>query len=248
MANGAGIGLVPCIAVVGSIIWCWVIFPFPIGWMGPGIEMTGRVGTAGGCDTAIEVNSARGSMAVLTIGDIVSCIRSVQSSGGEWNWMGRTHTAGMTTRCYPIGVSEVSREAAGSTRQRAGTGTCGLVTESATGAFRILGDALVRRIIGGIRIVGCPLPVCRMRFGRRMTGRVGAVPQGFVVNGRVGNEAAIEDVLWAAVAVSAIKLVRLCCRAVIAGVLVRQSMGGGRPPVSRVAAGFKATRPCTPAP
>ena len=89
--------------------------------------------------------------------------------------MGRTHTAGMTTRCDPVGVSEISGEAAGSTGEQAGSWTCGLVAKRATGVFRILGDALVRRIIGGIRIVGCPLPVGGVRFGVRVTGKGGTV-------------------------------------------------------------------------
>ena len=64
-----------------------------------------------------------------------------------------------------------------------------------------------------------------------------------VENGRVGNEAAGEDVLWAAVAVSAIKLVRLCRRAVIGSGRMRQRMRGRRTPCPRMAAGFKTARP-----
>jgi len=176
VADGARISLVRCIAMVGSIIWCWVVFPLPIGWMGPGIGMTGRVGTAGGGDTAIKVSGAWGSMAVLTVGQIVFCIRSVQTSGGEWNLMGRTYAAGMTARCDPVCIGEISGEATRSTRQRAGTGTYGVVAESATGVLRILGNTLMRRVIGGIRIVGCPLPVGGVRFGRGVTGEGGTVP------------------------------------------------------------------------
>jgi len=43
VADGAGIDLVPRVAVAGSIIWRWVIFPLPISGMGPGIGMAGRV-------------------------------------------------------------------------------------------------------------------------------------------------------------------------------------------------------------
>ena len=176
MADGAGIDLVPCVAVGGYITWRWVIFPLPIGWVGPGIGMAGRVGATGGGYTSIKVNGARGSVAVLTVGQIVFCIRSVQTSGGEWNLMGRTYAAGMTARCDPVCIGEISGEATRSTRQRAGTGTYGVVAESATGVLRILGNTLMRRVIGGIRIVGCPLPVGGVRFGRGVTGEGGTVP------------------------------------------------------------------------
>ena len=176
MADGARINLIPCIAVVGSIIWRWVIFPLPISGMGPGIGMAGRVGAAGGGDTAIKVNSARGSMAVLAEGQIVFCIRSVQTSGGEWKLMGRTYTTGMTAGCDAVCIGEISGEATRRTRQWAGTGTYGVVAESATGVLCILGNTLVRRVIGGIRIVVCPLPVGGVSFGRRVTGEGGTVP------------------------------------------------------------------------
>jgi len=48
------------------------------------------------------------------------------------------------------------------------------------------------------------------------------------------------------VAVSTIKLVNLCCRAVIGSVNMRESMGGRRLPSSRMAAGFKTARAFKP--
>ena len=176
MADGAGIDLVPCVAVVGYITWRWVIFPLPIGWMGPSIGVAGRVGAASGCYTTTEINGAWGSVAVLAEGQIVFCIRPVQTSGGEWKLMGRTYAAGMTARCDAVCVGEISGEAARSTRQRAGTGTYGVVAESATGVFRILANSLMRRVIGRVRIVVCPLPVSGVSFGRGVTGEGGAVP------------------------------------------------------------------------
>ena len=90
--------------------------------------------------------------------------------------MRRTYATGVTSRCDAVCVSEISGEAAGSTRQWAGTGTCGLVAKSATGVFRILPNSLVRRIIGRIGIVDCSLPVGGVGLGIGMAGRVGAVP------------------------------------------------------------------------
>jgi hypothetical protein len=119
------------------------------------------------------------------------------------------------------------------------------MAKSATGVFRILANSLVRRIIGGIGIVCCPLPISGMGLRIGMTNRVGAVPQGLVEYGGVGNEAAVEDVLWPAVAISTIKLVNLCRRSVIGSVHMRQNMRGRRLPSPRVTAGyFKTARPC----
>jgi hypothetical protein len=219
VADGAGVDLVPCIAVAGSIIRRWVVASLPISGMGPCIRVAGRiVRAAGRGKTTAKFNSPWDSMAVLTVGQIVFCSRSVQSGGGVRDFMGRIYAGGMTARCNAICIGETSREAAGSTRQRTGAGTCGLVAESATGVLRSFGGIPVRGIVGGIRIVGCPFPVCRMRSGRRMTGRGGAVPGTVVQNVGISNKAAAKVVSWPAMAVSTIKLINLCCRAVIAGV------------------------------
>ena len=121
------------------------------------------------------------------------------------------------------------------------------MAKSAADVFRNLINIPVRRIVGGIGVVSCPLPVGRMGLGIGVTVRCGAVSEGLVENGGVGNETAVEDVQWPAVAVSTIKLVCLCCRSVIGRVCVGQNMRGRRLPSPRVAVGcFKTARPAAP--
>ena len=164
VADGAGINLVSCVAVAR-----------PISGMGPGIRVAGRVLRASrGGETAVKGYSGWDSVAFLTVGQIVSCRRSVQSGGGVWDFMGRSYAGGMTSRCNAVCISEIGGKAAGSTGKRAGAGPCGFVAKSATDLFRILSDIPVSREIDGIRII-CPFPIGGMCLRIGVAGSVGAV-------------------------------------------------------------------------
>ena len=115
VANGAGIDLVPCVAVAGYITWSWVIFPLPIGWMGPGIGVTCGVGATGGGDTPIKVNSARGSMALLAKGEVVFCIRAMQTGFSIIGFVNLTWAAWVTPGLTAVGIGKSEREATRST-------------------------------------------------------------------------------------------------------------------------------------
>jgi len=118
VANGTGIDLVPCIAVAGSIIWRYVILSLPSSWMGPGIGVAGGVGATGGGETPIKVNSAWDSVALLAVGQVVSCIRTVQTGFSIIGFVNLTWAAGVT-RCFAtVGIGKRDRVATWSTRQR----------------------------------------------------------------------------------------------------------------------------------
>ena len=119
VADGAGVALVSCVAVAGSIIRRWVIFPLPISGMGPGIGMAGGVGATGGCETPIKVNSAWGSVALLAKGQVVSCIRAVQTGFSIIGFVNLTWAARVTSGLTAVSIGKSEREATRSARQRA---------------------------------------------------------------------------------------------------------------------------------
>lgn len=160
-------------------------------------------------------------MTRLAEGQVIFRIRTVQICVSIGERVSRAGTSGMTAAGRAVGVGKASREAARCTSKWPGTGSGGVVTESAAAVLRVLAHALVRRVISGIRIIDCTLPVGGVSFGRWVTVESGTVSCSPVQNARISNEAAVKNVWRPTVAVSTVELIRLCRRAVIGSGKVR---------------------------